>query len=323
MIPDVTIIIPCYKVGQYLKQGLESVLNQSHKNIQVVAINDASPDDTAVILNEYAARDPRLKVIHQKVNAGVSVARNIGMSEAIAPFLIFLDGDDYLPEDAVTNLLNLQRHSNADLVCANARQCSNDGQSRCIHYNSHKGSYLLNLRQGFGSLRSHQRVFCGCIIKLFRTSLIQHHNITFDAKLRYGEDTLFTNTYIIDAHPLTVIDYDLETYCYRQNPSSIVHAISLEKRLFNLMILIEALDELAKKDSTLRWLAAEKSAEYLWAIRKFSVNTAECQKKLRKLVQSDFFHEHIQPVLSRYGKFKHRILLKLFKHKCYWVISLW
>ena len=109
MAPEVTIIIPCYKVGKYLRQCIDSVLNQSNPNIQVVAVNDASPDDCGSILDDFAARDSRLDVVHQAINSGVSVARNIGMSKAVAPFIMFLDGDDWLPADAVAKLLVLQQ----------------------------------------------------------------------------------------------------------------------------------------------------------------------------------------------------------------------
>ena len=323
MTPEVTIIIPCYNVGKYLRQCLDSVLHQSYSNIQVVAINDASHDDSAMILDEYATRDSRLQVIHQQSNAGVSVARNIGMSKATTPFIMFLDGDDYLPEDAVINLLTLQQQSNADFVCANARQYSNEGQPGQIHFNMPKGRYLLNFHQKIDPMHFHQKIFCTCWAKLFRTNLLHNHKMAFHAELRHAQDTLFTHSFVIYAQPLTAIDYTLETYCYRQNPTSTVHAIPLEKRLYNLKLLIEALDKLAVNTAQPRWLAAEKSAEYLWAIRKFSANTTERQNGLAQLMHSEFFQDHLQPVLTQYGKLKHRALMKLFELKCYRAISLW
>ena len=271
MAPEVTIIIPCYKVGKYLRQCLDSVLNQSNNNIQVVAVNDASPDDIGTILDDYATRDSRLQVVHQYLNGGVSVARNIGMSNAGAPFIMFLDGDDWLPPDAVANLLALQQRNNADFVCANARQYSETGQSGRMHFCYAKGNYLLNFHQKTNLMHYHQKFFCTCWAKLFRTELLRKHKMTFNSELRHAQDTLFTHSFVIYAQPLTAINYDLVSCYYRQNPTSIVHAISLEKRLHNLKLLIEALDNLALKAAQPRWLAAEKSAEYLWAIRKFPV----------------------------------------------------
>jgi glycosyltransferase involved in cell wall biosynthesis len=323
MTPDVTIIIPCYKVGKYLRQCLDSVLNQSHSNIQVLAINDASPDDSGMILDEYVARDPRLQVIHQPVNAGVSVARNTGLSKTIAPYTMFLDGDDWLLPDAVANLLAIQRQSNAEFVCTNIRQYSDEGQPGRIHYSTPQGQYQPDFQQGIDHMRLHQKLFCTCTAKLFPTALLHQHKLIFHAELRHAQDTLFTHSFIIFARPRTVINYDLATYCYRQNPASTVHAIPLEKRLHSLHLLIETLDNLAIHCNQPRWLAAEKSAEYFWAIRKFSANSDERQNELARLMSSAFFQNHLQPVLSQYGKLKHRILLKLFERNFYRTIALW
>ena len=192
-----------------------------------------------------------------------------------------------------------------------------------MHFCYAKGNYLLNFHQKTNLMHYHQKIICTCWAKLFRTELLRKHKMTFNSELRHAQDTLFTHSFVIYAQPLTAINYDLESYYYRQNPTSIVHAISLEKRLHNLKLLIEALDNLALKSAQPRWLAAEKSAEYLWAIRRFSSNIAEQHSRLDQLMLSDFFLQHLQPVLVQFGKLKHRILLKAFEHKWFWTISLW
>lgn len=276
-----------------------------------------------MILNEYAARDSRLQVIHQSVNAGVSVARNCGMAKAVAPFTMFLDGDDWLLPNAVADLLALQRQSKADFVCANARQYSNEGKPGQIHYSNPKGNYLFDFQQGIEPLRIHHKLFCTCWAKLFPTALLHKHQMAFHAELRHAQDTLFTHSFVVYAHPLTAISYDLETCCYRQNPASTVHAITLEKRLHNLKLLIEALDNLALDNKHPRWLAAEKSAEYFWAIRKFSMDGIQRKEQLEQLINSELFQNHLQPILAQYGKLKHRALLKLFELKYYQAITFW
>lgn len=89
-----SIIIPIYKVEVYLRECVDSVLNQSFQNIEVILVDDGSPDNCPLICDEYAEKDSRVKVIHQK-NAGLSCARNAGLKEAAGEYVLFLDSDDY------------------------------------------------------------------------------------------------------------------------------------------------------------------------------------------------------------------------------------
>lgn len=101
----VSIIIPVYKVEQYLNQCVDSVINQTYKNIEVILVDDGSPDNCPEICDEYAKRDKRIKVIH-KVNEGVSSARNIGLKSASGDYILFIDSDDWLEADAVKECIS-------------------------------------------------------------------------------------------------------------------------------------------------------------------------------------------------------------------------
>ena len=311
MTPDVTIVIPCYKVGKYLAQTLQSVLTQTHRNLQIIAVDDCSPDDTAQVIRQFESKDSRLQGIFLSQNSGVSVARNAGIDAALAPWIVFVDGDDWLPPNAIETLLSLQARTGADFVCANARQYSDTGEAGAIHFRRQTGLVEFPIEDGLDAFWPHQEVFCTCTIKLFPLSAIRDHNIRFDAALRHAQDTLFTLTYVLRACPKIAIDYQAEVYCYRQNPASCVHAIPLEKRLHSLELLITALDNLAVDCHQPRRLAAPKAAEYLWALRKFSTSNAQRDELFQKLLSSPLFGEHIRPVLRQFGKFKHRMLLLL------------
>ena len=311
MLPDVTIVIPCYKVEKYLAQTLRSALQQTHANLQIVAVDDCSPDHTAEILRQFASQDSRLQAVFLPQNSGVSVARNAGIDAALAPWTVFVDGDDWLPPQAIESLLALQNRTGADFVCANARQYSDAGETGELHFRRQAGLHELTIEDGLDTFWPHQDLFCTCWAKLFPTATLRDRQMRFDAALRHAQDTLFTLTYLLTVRPKVAIDYDVEVYCYRQNPTSCVHAIPLEKRLNSLELLISALDNLAQSARQPRRLAAPKSAEYLWALRKFSASNAQRDELLRKLLSSPLFGEHIQPVLRQFGKFKHRMLLRL------------
>ena len=95
----VSVIVPVYKVEEYLPRCLDSLCRQSLKNIEIILIDDASPDRCGKICDTYAAKDARFKVIHLKTNQGLSVARNIGIEHAISDYLMFVDSDDWVHED--------------------------------------------------------------------------------------------------------------------------------------------------------------------------------------------------------------------------------
>ncbi len=107
----ISIIIPIYNSGLYLRQSIESVLNQTYKNIEVILIDDGSTDDSGIICDEYAQRDKRVVVIHKK-NAGVSAARNKGINVATGDFIAFLDADDRLDIDILEQAIKSVKQKN-------------------------------------------------------------------------------------------------------------------------------------------------------------------------------------------------------------------
>lgn len=114
--PLVTIIVPVYKVEKYIRRAIESLIGQSYCNLEIVLVDDGSPDDCPSICDEYGKRDSRVKVIH-KQNGGLSDARNFGLDAASGELICFLDSDDYLREDAVGLLVEAMRVNKADIVC--------------------------------------------------------------------------------------------------------------------------------------------------------------------------------------------------------------
>lgn len=113
--PEISVIIPIYNCEKYLKECLDSVVNQTFRDIEVICINDGSTDDTLRILRNYAEADKRIKIINQK-NKGVSSARNAGLDKAKGEYIYFMDADDYLELDALNELHRLIIEKSCDLI---------------------------------------------------------------------------------------------------------------------------------------------------------------------------------------------------------------
>lgn len=114
----ISIIIPVYKVEKYLEKCIESVLKQTYTNLQIILVDDGSPDNCGKICYEYAKKDSRIEVIH-KANGGLSDARNVGISKAKGRYIGFVDSDDYIKEDMYEILLNLIKKYDADVSICN------------------------------------------------------------------------------------------------------------------------------------------------------------------------------------------------------------
>lgn len=116
--PKISVIIPVYNVEKYLHECLDSVKNQTFKDIEIICINDGSTDNSAQILDEYAKNDPRIKVIH-KENGGYGKAMNIGLKNATGEYISIVEPDDFVELDMLDNLYTLAIKENADIVKAN------------------------------------------------------------------------------------------------------------------------------------------------------------------------------------------------------------
>lgn len=111
----ISVVVPVYKVEKYLERCINSVLSQSYKDLEVILVDDGSPDKCGKICDEYAKKDDRVKVIH-KENGGQSSARNIGIQEAKGQYISFIDSDDYLEKNAYETLIKVATTTNADIT---------------------------------------------------------------------------------------------------------------------------------------------------------------------------------------------------------------
>ena len=116
----VTVIIPVYNTEKYLAECIESAINQSLRDIEIILVDDASPDNAGKICDEYAAKDSRIKVIHQE-NQGVSAARNNGLEHANGEYVYFLDSDDMIEESFLEKAYNVAKANDSDLTVCDDR----------------------------------------------------------------------------------------------------------------------------------------------------------------------------------------------------------
>ena len=131
MEPDViTVVVPIYKVERYLDRCLNSVVNQTYSNLEIILVDDGSPDRCPIICEEWARKDSRIKVVH-KQNAGLGMARNTGIENATGKYICFFDSDDYVSLDLIAKAYSLIKKYSADIVIYGMNSVSDSGRIVC------------------------------------------------------------------------------------------------------------------------------------------------------------------------------------------------
>ncbi len=242
--PKISIIIPVYNVEKYLQKCLDSVINQTYKNLEIICINDGSPDNSGKILDEYAKKDGRVIVIHQE-NAGVSVARNKGLEIATGEYIAFVDSDDWLEPECYELALNvLENDKEVDLVGYNA-DIINSRNDTNQDLQRNKNWFTLPF---VGKFELSQKIairMCGaCWIYLFKASIIKNNKLKF-SNYKFSEDFLFIFEYFAFVKNIYFLDKNL--YNYNLAPySAMTKYSSTQNPEYALDVYIEIFKEACK-----------------------------------------------------------------------------
>lgn len=204
----VSIIIPIYNTEKYLKACLDSVLSQTYENLEIILIDDGSTDNSGKIIDDYAKKDHRIKVIHQK-NRGQSAARNEGLKKATGNYISFIDADDKITPNFIEKLLAVFDEDTALTVCGihykRLKQHSAEdvyiNPLRAKKPNESKKAYILYLLAIDGRLYS-------SVNKLYKADIAK--SITFDETLNFAEDTRFVLNYLKKSSEAQKIKFVLE-----------------------------------------------------------------------------------------------------------------
>lgn len=225
----ISIIVPVYNGEKSIKSCINSIIGQTYKNLEIVLIDDGSKDNTAEICDEYATNDSRIKVIHQK-NEGVSVARNNGLKNVSGDYIMFVDADDYLDENACQNTLAIILSTKSDIVIANKVFHIGERMQKNVLYSEKqitregedKELFILDLMTTYYDplMNKVPYLSCGVTAKLFSRSIIENNSILFQEDCRFGEDVLFNLYAYQTAKKISYIDYDAYHFCINKDSST-------------------------------------------------------------------------------------------------------
>lgn len=302
---DVSIIIPVYNVQEYLSECLDSVLNQTIKNTEIIVVNDGSTDKCSVILAEYKIRFPELIIINQE-NRGISETRNQGLNAATGEYIAFVDSDDFIEKCMFNRMYNAAKREKADVVMCSyilyneKSQKQNDGKY-IIEGNSDEG-YINRTKSLEKFLTNDIKAYVWN--KLVKRELFTEHKILFP-DFKVCEDTPVV--FLLLAHSKKTFSIKEPLYYYRQREASLTKVYSI-KSVADMLKGCYIMRKYIEKDTVhyeiLKPYYKVYLAKTLWAIHnKYFLHYCETGDKsnyseFRKLVAKDVRELKISEIIG-------------------------
>ncbi len=227
----VSIVVPVYNVEKYIGELIESIQKQSYENLEIILVDDGSPDRSGEICDQYASKDDRIKVIHKK-NGGVGAARNDGLALATGEWIVFCDSDDWLETDAIKQLVDEGDRTQADVVFGDVNLVYGDRVEKAVFY---REPFVTSDRAVIDKLIEADfcKTYCfdppeggpafgygGPWNKIVRRRLLEENNIKFDVRVKGIFDDLLYTAYIFAASKKVSYIHAV-IYNYRQIMTSI------------------------------------------------------------------------------------------------------
>lgn len=325
---DVSIIIPVYNVQEYLSECLDSVLNQTIKNTEIIVVNDGSTDNSPQILAEYKIKFPELIIINQE-NRGISETRNQGLNTATGEYIAFVDSDDFIEECMFERMYNAAKRENSDIVICNYILYNEKSQKQ------NSGKYIIegNSQEGYiERTKSLERFLTNDIKayvwnKLVKRELFTDHKISFP-DFKVCEDTPVV--FLLLAHSKKIFSMNEPLYYYRQRESSLTKAYSIksmEDMLKGCYIMRDYIEVDKAHSEKLIPCYRVYMIKTLWAIHnKYFLHYCETRDKsnyseFKKLVAKDVSELKICEIIGNSKlKVKEKINALLIKTKTYGLI---
>ena len=238
----ISIIVPIYNVENYLRQCLDSIMNQTYQNFECLLINDGSPDNSADICREYVSKDSRFRYF-EKENGGVSSARNLGIEHSKGEYITFIDSDDWVESDYLEVLYRALLEEQADIAISTYKQFNMD--DNCYYLHSYQRGYdrkvftNAELIDALYSLYVYDNTYNFVSCKLVSREILKY--IRFNLSTSYGEDMEFWNKVFLISKKIVYVNKD--TYIYRTTHDNSKHyeeesvRNNIEQRLIFLAML--------------------------------------------------------------------------------------
>lgn len=309
----ISVIIPVYNVEEYLHECVDSVINQTYRNLEIILVDDGSTDSSGKICDEYAEKDSRVIVVH-KTNSGPSKTRNNGLKIAKGEYIYFLDSDDYLDKNALETLVETARNQNADLVFFSAESFCDDGseikQGYAVNntYQPKSGYEILT------ELHNNKDYHCAIYLLFVKHSLLTENKISFLESAYCSEDMLFT--YQVYCSAMKAVHCQQSLYHRRFRSNSIVTSTKTERHFRSCCDVYKEIRDYSEKiGKTGDYMATEYTV-------RCAFNALDTFKKISKEKQSLCKNEYksLKKDILSYSAFGNTALKMRCYGKAFWFV---
>ena len=316
----ISVIIPVYNVKAYLEKCVESVVNQDFSDYEIILIDDGSSDGSENLCDRLGEKYPEIKVIHQE-NKGQGGARNTGIENASGEYLLFVDSDDYIKEDALSFLYKTATENGSDIVSFGMNFVGEDGKVSSTLKPSENGTRNLTEKEKIHYLITDTYA----ADKLYRRSLFTENGIKFPERVWY-EDFCVVMKAALFAKTLTLTDKIL--YEYLQRESSTMHVKNTDKNADMLTVVEEILNFYKKNDAFEKYydelcFMTVMHMEVLCTLR---VATEDGRhpllKKFYDFAKENFPDFKTNKYVSAHLSKRHKIIFAFSKHRMYGMLKL-
>ena len=311
----ISVIIPVYNVAAELPRCLDSVLANTYRNLEIICIDDGSPDNCGEILDEYAAKDGRVIVIHQR-NQGVAAARNHGMKIAHGDAVAFIDSDDWIHPQYFEILVYMMHETDADVSI-----CESVTLSAPEEYAGYEPSVIVPRMLSIKEIQHNYTARYRCWARLYRREMLIGHK--FSGKIRIGDDTIYNLDVLCHYPNLKVCYTDFPLYCYFVRADSITHSRPLTGVLDEAKWYYHYYRN-EKEVTGMEWMLRSHAIKTVLSSRYWSMFDEDYAKK--RFVMNQLLRRLLPGILkSRYAPMQEKLMLcvmanspalyRLFQHR--------
>lgn len=316
-----SIIVPVYNVEQYIGKCIESIVNQTYKNLEIILVDDGSTDNSGKICDEWARKDKRIKVYH-KENGGVSEARNLGIKKSTGEYITFVDSDDDINTDFVDIVIKNIKKEKYDYIAYNVQKYNEN--TRYIEYKNmlntsklSKTEYIDSIISIYYSKNKLKGIYgpSRCIGgKVFRRKIIEDNKIFFDKEIYIMEDGIFILEFL--SHASSILLNNKAIYNYRQIATSTSFRYNNDQLEQYNLILKKFKEYKKNKNDIYNKLCLELLSTYIYRLyltfpkyKQFQKQYSCINKKCPEIIPS------VEKSNYKYLKIKHKMILFAVKHK--------
>ena len=326
MTPLVTVVIPIYNVEKYLDRCVISIVNQTYKNIEIILVDDGSPDNCPQMCDEWAKKDERIRVVHKR-NAGLGMARNSGLEIARGEYILFIDSDDYLDLSTIELCVSSALHNNSDVVIFGRKDVDDDGVVGEMNIKTNTDVFtgdevqhtllpaVFSYKMGFG---------VSAAGRMYRTDIFRKHNLRFKSEREIiSEDAYFALELFSKDVTVSIVSKNL--YHYYRRSDSLTHTYRADRQLKNDAFLSQCVS-LAEKEKLPKQVSTHLMVRYhlytIAAIKQLmtsSLTKKEKKSAMRTIFDNKTFRDTLTKEVLSYEDFNLRLFYYSVKFRCYFI----